>query len=88
MNPPEEDFLCLDPPYANRGRLYGIRDDMHKEFPHDILAKELRTCRGWILGYNAEKNRDKGRVAYAEWEGRIEYLIGKYDFYSHRIKIA
>ncbi|MCY4418229.1 MAG: DNA adenine methylase [Cytophagales bacterium] len=67
-----DDFLYLDPPYANGGRLYGIRGDMHKEFPHDILAEELRARRGWILSYNDSsfvRQLYKGyRIEPLEWQ--------------------
>ncbi len=46
------DFLYLDPPYANGGKLYGERGDMHEGFDHSGLADILRTRDGWVLSYN------------------------------------
>lgn len=45
-------FLYLDPPYANGGKLYGSRGDMHEGFDHEQLAGILRKREGWILSYN------------------------------------
>lgn len=45
-------FLYLDPPYANGGRLYGTKGDMHEGFNHEELADVLRQRDGWILSYN------------------------------------
>lgn len=45
-------FLYLDPPYANRERLYGNRGDMHESFNHEELAEALKQRDGWILSYN------------------------------------
>lgn len=45
-------LLYLDPPYANGGRLYGVRGDMHDGFNHEELAAELRTRNRWLLSYN------------------------------------
>ena len=45
-------FLYLDPPYANGGKLYGRKGDMHEGFAHAELADELRRRDGWILSYN------------------------------------
>ena len=46
------DFLYLDPPYANGGRLYGERGDMHEGFDHIGLADILKGRDGWLLSYN------------------------------------
>jgi DNA adenine methylase len=45
-------FLYLDPPYANGGRLYGERGDMHDSFGHKALSEILYERDGWILSYN------------------------------------
>ena len=47
-----DDFLYLDPPYANGERLYGMKGDMHNGFDHEGLAESLRNRTGWILSYN------------------------------------
>ena len=47
-----DDFLYLDPPYANGGNLYGNRGDMHQDFDHDGLAELLRSRNSWVLSYN------------------------------------
>ena len=46
------DFLYLDPPYANGGRLYGARGDMHEGFDHIGLSDILKSRDGWVLSYN------------------------------------
>ena len=46
------EFLYLDPPYANGMSLYGERGDMHENFDHAALADLLRERDGWILSYN------------------------------------
>jgi DNA adenine methylase len=46
------DFLYLDPPYANNGKLYGERGDVHESFDHEGLAEILIKRNGWILSYN------------------------------------
>ncbi len=46
---------CLDyrdAPYANGGKLYGSRGDMHEGFNHYELADALHKRDGWILSYN------------------------------------
>ena len=48
----EDKFLYLDPPYANGGKLYGRKGDMHEEFSHEELADALNQRDGWILSYN------------------------------------
>lgn len=45
-------FLYLDPPYANGGKLYGKRGDMHDGFDHQLLADLLKQRDGWVLSYN------------------------------------
>ncbi len=45
-------FLYLDPPYANGGKLYGQRGDMHAGFSHEELADHLKKRDGWVLSYN------------------------------------
>ena len=45
-------FLYLDPPYANGGKLYGRKGDMHEGFNHEELAEDLNQRDGWILSYN------------------------------------
>ena len=53
------DFLYLDPPYANNGKLYGNDGDCHVNFDHDGLAKLLKKRDGWLLSYNdCEEVRD------------------------------
>lgn len=47
-----DDFLYLDPPYPNGGKLYGTRGDRHAEFAHEDLAALLRKREGWVLSYN------------------------------------
>ncbi|GAB6394159.1 MAG: DNA adenine methylase [Bacteroidales bacterium] len=55
----ENDFLYLDPPYANGGGLYGHNGDTHKDFDHTGLAAMLRKRDGWALSYNdCDKVRD------------------------------
>jgi len=46
------DFLYLDPPYANGQVLYGTSGDCHAGFDHGGLAEILRGRDGWILSYN------------------------------------
>lgn len=48
----DDDFLYLDPPYANGGALYGIGGNMHKDFDHARLANMLKKRLGWLLSYN------------------------------------
>ncbi|MCY4561449.1 MAG: DNA adenine methylase [Flavobacteriaceae bacterium] len=47
-----DDFLYLDPPYANGGRLYGVQGHMHDDFDHEGLAQRLSHRTGWMLSYN------------------------------------
>ena len=48
----EDKLLYLDPPYANGGKLYGTRGDMHDGFDHLELARLLSKRDAWILSYN------------------------------------
>lgn len=48
----EDKLLYLDPPYANGGKLYGKKGDMHEKFNHQKLADTLKKRDGWILSYN------------------------------------
>ncbi len=48
----ENDFLYLDPPYANGEALYGITGNMHKDFDHKRLADILKKRDRWLLSYN------------------------------------
>ena len=59
-----ETLLYLDPPYANGGRLYGTRGDLHNEFDHTALAALLKTRDRWILSYN---DCDLVRELYADY---------------------
>ena len=52
LNKHSDKFLYLDPPYANGGKLYGNRGDMHEGFDHGHLAKILRKRDGWLMSYN------------------------------------
>ncbi|MBC6413341.1 MAG: DNA adenine methylase [Chromatiales bacterium] len=52
LNKYNDTFLYLDPPYANGGKLYGKRGNMHEGFNHDQLADLLKQRDGWILSYN------------------------------------
>lgn len=47
-----EDFLYLDPPYANGEKLYGNRGDTHQDFDHRGLADVLARRGKWVLSYN------------------------------------
>jgi DNA adenine methylase len=47
--------LFVDPPYklgAGRHHLYGFKGEMHREFDHHALRKELGKRSHWILCYN------------------------------------
>lgn len=48
----EDKLLYLDPPYANGGKLYGKKGNMHEKFNHEKLAEILNKRDGWILSYN------------------------------------
>lgn len=48
----KDTFLYLDPPYANGGKLYGNKGDMHDGFDHKELASQLHKRDGWVLSYN------------------------------------
>ena len=48
----KNDFLYLDPPYANGGKLYGTQGDCHTNFDHIGLAAILQRRDGWLLSYN------------------------------------
>ncbi len=53
------DFMYLDPPYANGGNLYGDKGDHHTGFDHEKLASILTARDGWLLSYNdCEQVRD------------------------------
>lgn len=56
-----DDFMYLDPPYANGEKLYGDRGNMHHDFDHEALADLIRGRDGWILSYN---DCDKVRSLY------------------------
>ena len=45
-------FLYLDPPYANGSNLYGNRGDIHQDFDHEGLARLLHSRDSWVLSYN------------------------------------
>ena len=45
-------FLYVDPPYANGGKLYGQRGDMHDNFDHKALSELLHARPRWLLSYN------------------------------------
>lgn len=61
-------LLYLDPPYANGGRLYGVRGDMHDRFNHEELAAELCARDGWLLSYNDCK---QVRDLYARYRNQM-----------------
>ncbi len=48
----QDEFLYLDPPYANGGKLYGDRGDMHSGFDHQELAEKIKGRDRWLLSYN------------------------------------
>ncbi|MDE0470490.1 MAG: DNA adenine methylase [Ekhidna sp.] len=48
----KNDFLYLDPPYANGGALYGKKGDCHIDFDHKGLADILTNRDRWLLSYN------------------------------------
>lgn len=48
----QDEFLYLDPPYANGEKLYGNKGDTHEGFDHEGLAEILTKRDGWILSYN------------------------------------
>ena len=48
----KNDFLYLDPPYANGGKLYGNQGNCHTDFDHEGLATILKRRDGWLLSYN------------------------------------
>ena len=58
-------FLYLDPPYANGGKLYGKKGDMHDGFDHAELAGTLRQREGWVLSYN---DCEEVRALYAGYK--------------------
>jgi DNA adenine methylase len=61
----KNDFLYLDPPYANGQALYGNKGDMHKSFDHRTLADILIKRDKWILSYN---DCDLIRELYKDFE--------------------
>lgn len=58
-------YLYLDPPYANGGKLYGNKGDMHKGFNHGELAEILHSRSNWLLSYN---NCEQVRDLYTGYE--------------------
>lgn len=86
-----DDFLYLDPPYANKGKLYGKRGDYHVGFDHEGLAALLHKRGNWMLSYNDSKSVRKlyegctflpVKWAYGMTGDRTsnEVLISPYDF--------
>ena len=65
------DFLYLDPPYANGERLYGNKGNMHEGFNHEDLYNELKGRNGWLLSYNdhpqIRKLYDGFKIVEPEW---------------------
>ena len=61
----KNDFLYLDPPYANGQSLYGKNGNTHKNFDHEILKNILVDRDRWILSYN---NSDYIRSLYQGYE--------------------
>ncbi len=48
----KNDFLYLDPPYANGEKLYGNKGDTHENFDHEGLADIITKRDSWALSYN------------------------------------
>lgn len=67
----QDKLLYLDPPYANGGKLYGDRGDMHEGFDHEELADLLKQRDNWILSYNdsakTRKLYDQYDIKTPEW---------------------
>jgi len=52
----EKCFLYLDPPYEIESYLYGKQGDMHKEFDHDLFAKNCNKYKcNQLISYNASQ---------------------------------
>ena len=65
-------FLFCDPPYVlKKDFIYGIRGNLHRDFPHGVLADLLKARDGWMLCYNdCDEVRDlyRGyRIEYPKW---------------------
>lgn len=67
----KDDFLYLDPPYANGEKLYGKNGDTHEHFDHEGLAEIITKRDGWILSYNdhpkVRKLYDGFKAITLEW---------------------
>ena len=48
-------FLYLDPPYfsSTKSMLYGTNGDLHKNFNHELFAKNIKKCKHhWLITYD------------------------------------
>lgn len=66
-------LLYLDPPYANGGKLYGTKGDMHEGFDHAELAALLKQRRRWILSYNQSELIERLYASYDIIEPQWSY---------------
>ena len=68
LEPMENGFVYLDPPYEISSALYGRKGAMHKTFDHDIFAQHCRMHfgeYGMAISYNAD---DSVRTRYDGWK--------------------
>lgn len=74
-------FIFLDPPYfsATKSKLYGKKGDLHKNFDHERLCKNLKTIQHkFLLTYdNSERIRSLYKDFYLlEWN--LQYGMNNY----------
>jgi DNA adenine methylase len=76
IEPGDNVFIFLDPPYKIPHKLYGKEGNLHEQFNHQRFVENVKECsHKWMITYNQDKDIEEWFSQYHQYPWELQYTM-------------